>query len=99
MEAGAQKVMAFEGFNRNFFFISVFLDHHRWYSDEQAFTTANRDMRSELNGSRLYSYLINKGLGVSIDAYLKQGEEPKLTTKANWTPGAAPVAEPIALSN
>ena len=83
IDAGAKKVMSFEGFNRNFFFISVFLDHHRWYSEEEAFATANRDMRDELTKGKLYSYLINKGLGMSIDDYLKQGEEPILTTPEN----------------
>jgi len=83
IDAGAKKVMSFEGFNRNFFFISVFLDHHRWYSDEQAFVTANRDMREELTKKKLYAYLITKGLGLSIDDYLKQAEEPVLTTPEN----------------
>jgi hypothetical protein len=83
IDAGARKVMAFEGFNRNFFFISVFLDHHRWYSDEDAFVTANRDMHNELTIKKLYNYLITKGLGLSVDDYLKLGEEPKLTTLEN----------------
>lgn len=82
LDAGARKVMAFDGFNRNFFFISIFLDHHRWYSDEQAFETANRDMQSELTKKKLYNYLITKGLGLSVDNYLKQVDEPKLTTAA-----------------
>jgi hypothetical protein len=91
IDAGARKVMAFEGFNRNFFFVSVFLDHHRWYSDEQAFQTANRDMRSELMKKKLYRYLISKGLGMSVDEYLEQGEEPILTTPENVK---RPAAEP-----
>lgn len=83
IDAGAKKVMAFEGFNRNFFFISVFLDHHRWYDDAGAFATANRDMKDELNKKKLYKYLITKGLEMSVDEYLAQAEEPILTTPEN----------------
>jgi hypothetical protein len=93
IDAGAKKVMAFEGFNRNFFFVSVFLDHHRWYDDAGAFTTANRDMRDELNKKKLYKYLITKGLEMSVDEYLAQAEEPILTTPENVQ---RPAAEPVA---
>lgn len=93
IDAGAKKVMAFDGFNRNFFFVSIFLDHHRWYSDEQAFYTANRDMQSELNHKKLYNFLITKGLNMSVDDYLKQADEPILTTPKSQRP-AAPAPAP-----
>ncbi len=97
VDAGAKTVIAFEGFNRNFFFISVFLDHHRWYDDDGAFYTANRDMRKELDGKKLYKYLISKGLGMSVDEYLAQTEKPILSNRRNVkrasiAPSAADVA-------
>jgi hypothetical protein len=100
IDAGAKTVMAFEGFNRNFFFISVFLDHHRWYDDAGAFATANRDMKAELNKKKLYTYLISKGLDMTVDQYLAQAEAPVLTTaktvkRTAEPPPAAPAAAPV----
>ncbi len=81
LDAGAKTVISFDGFNRNFFFISVFLDHHRWYDEKGAFFTANRDMRAILNKSKLYTMLIKSGLNMTVDQYLDQAEEPKITTR------------------
>ncbi len=79
--AGAKTVISFDGFNRNFFFIGVFLDHHRWYDDRGAYMTANRDMRTELNNKKLYKVLIETGLHMSVDQYLDQAPAPKITTR------------------
>lgn len=79
--AGAKTVISFSGFNRNFFFISVFLDHHRWYDERSAFYTANRDMRTTLNKNKLYKMMIEKGLGMTVEQYLQQAEAPKIKTR------------------
>lgn len=81
LKAGADTVISFDGFNRNFFFISVFLDHHRWYNEQGAFLTANRDMRATLNKNKVYKLMIEKGLGLTVDQYLSQAEEPKIATR------------------
>jgi hypothetical protein len=78
MNAGARRVMSYDGFNRNFFFISVFLDHHRFYDEDGAFATANRDMEKELNKKKLYKELIKRGLGTDVHNYLSQVDEPIL---------------------
>ncbi len=81
INAGAKTVISFEGFNRNFFFISIFLNHHRWYDEKSAFQTANRDMRKILNKNKLYKMMIEKGLGMNVDQYLRQADEPKMMTR------------------
>lgn len=81
LDAGARTVIAFEGEMRNFFFISVFLDHHRWYDERGAFFTANRDMAQILDKKKLYKLMIERGLKMDIDQYLDQAEEPKLKTR------------------
>lgn len=78
INAGARRVMSYEGFNRNFFFIGVFLDHHRFYDEDGAFYTANRDMEKELNKNKLYKEVIKRGLGFEVKEYLEQTEKPLL---------------------
>ncbi|RYZ75520.1 MAG: hypothetical protein EOP05_07610 [Proteobacteria bacterium] len=76
LNAGARRVMSYEGFNRNFFFIGIFLDHHRFYDEDGAFFTAKRDMEKELEKKDLYKAIIKRGLGTDVKGYLSQVEEP-----------------------
>lgn len=83
INAGARRVMSYEGFNRNFFFIGVFLDHHRFYDEDGAFFTANRDMEKELEKKKLYKEVIKRGLGFEVKDYLAQTEKPILDKNRN----------------
>ena len=76
LNAGARRVMSYEGFNRNFFFVGIFLNHHRFYDEDGAFFTAKRDMEKELDRNQLYKAIIKRGLGTDVKGYLAQVEEP-----------------------
>jgi phosphatidylglycerol:prolipoprotein diacylglycerol transferase len=75
--AGAKEVISFDGFNRNFFFITFFLRWYRYFDVREAFQKTISNMPDSLERHLLYSELL-RALGFSIDDYLRSAPNPEL---------------------
>lgn len=77
LAAGAKSVISFDGFNRNFFFITFFLRWYRYFDARAAYQKTISNMRNSLERHLLYSELL-RAFGFSIDDYIRTAPNPEL---------------------
>lgn len=75
-QAGAKHTISFRGMNRNFFWLSYFLQWYRYYSIEKSFIETNSKMNFFLNTS--YFKLLINAFGKTVEEYLSMTENPEL---------------------
>lgn len=86
MEAGADQVISFMGFHRNFLYPAVFLDWYKERSVGDAHMTAVRTMRWKVAQTPLYKFMIEDGLGISLQEYWNLVDSPRYVFRPSEAP-------------
>lgn len=82
IEAGAQTVISYPGFNRNFFYLFHFLDYYRYLKDAySSYHCTNLFIANFLHRNLLFQTLIAL-FGFDLSEYLATNTNPQIATKS-----------------